>query len=299
MSAISIFLRLFVHVLFFVLWSQGANSQFTSGRIERAIVSQTEDFVTERIRLDTLAFGRAEFFKRTPRGPEAQAWPTLVLLSGLHIGKNSLDLVPPIKGLSVVTMDYPFDMARPTEKIIEALPKDYLRIQAQVMALFLWLKSIPEVDADKIVSLNISFGSFVVPQALVSLQKFGFVPAATVFAFGGSDFISVLEYHLAKKNLDPQVQDLARVQLSRLKKQIRPEQHLPRLKGPFLVVLGTEDEVVPPSVSRSTFNALQEPKTLLELPVGHINSDQPEIIQSSLSGILRWLQENQILKVAL
>lgn len=257
------------------------------------LIKSTQDSVTERIELTSKYFGDATLVKRRSLAKSEKKWatsaqPALFILSGIQTGAKTVGLLPEIPGVTVVSIEYPISADDTSINRMKEVTLLFPKIQQQTLMTYVWLSKLPEIDSRKITSINISFGSFIAPFSLRALADLGYVPYRTVFLFGGTTLGGFVEPYLG--TITAASND--RIDVSEFNKSLKgiePAQHLKYLKGPFLVINGTDDEIIPASSSEDLQNLLPEPKEIFNLPTGHIDTDKPEVIEATLDKVIEWL----------
>jgi hypothetical protein len=191
----------------------------------------------------------------------SQKQNAILILSGVHTEYQSLDLLP------VFSLDYQIPNHQDdTKTVIETLAR-IPEIQQQIVSAYLWIASQDEMDKNKISVIAISFGSFMAPSTLRALSLLGHTPYTTSFL--------VTPYLL----MIPEV--LSYLIIHHLK-NLNPSQHLPFLKGPFFVLNGLYDEVIPKESIEKLVNELPDPKKVQWIPTPHIKLQRPKVIQISV-----------------
>ncbi len=260
----------------------------------REIIESSPTSVVFEITLANKYTGDIKLYEKIPLVRTLGRLPTTFVLSGLQTGRDAIFLVPDMADMRVVTYEYPFGDSTEPEAMLSNVGRNLLLMNGQIIAAYLWLSQQADVDPQNLYSLNISFGSFVAPYVLRMLNEVGIAPSRTVFAFGGSDlapfFHPLLERDL-KIKVNPE--KVLRV-TENLSNALSPTQHLKHLKGPFLIIRGRQDTTIPDLSSLSLYNNLPEPKTLVELDSGHINTDKPEVIADTMSTVQSWLTQKSL-----
>lgn len=243
--------------------------------------------VTYQVVIQHALFGEIKLMRRVPVGVRG-VHPAIFVLSGAANGMNAVKSIPDQKGVEVVALEYPFNKSNSPLEQGSSLLSNYLKTQAQIVAALFWMMQQRDIDPNRITVLTVSFGTFVVPPALYIATQLGFTPAATVFAFGGSGVENFMDFsQISDANLREQIKNNIRHVFA----QVDGRQFLKNLKGPFLLIRGKQDEVVPDSATQSLLTALAEPKKLIELDTPHINSDKVNVIEETLKAVMPWLQE--------
>lgn len=280
---------------FWILLGGSLAEAYNAQIISQNVTTKTAKSVTEKIIIRDVNFGtEVMLHKRTSLTKDKAPQPTLFILSGLHAGDKSVHLLPEVDGVTVVSLDYNVPLHQSALQNAQELIGRLPQIQTQILTAYIWLAHQPEVDKNRLSVINISFGTFVGPSALRMLSSMGHTPYTTTFLFGGASleaFFQPILNQEAINLLGPQVVQW----ISQGLKNLSPEQHLAYLKGPFLVVNGISDEVIPSQSAHALFEGLRHPKKSVWLPTGHINSERADVIQVTSDIVLKWLMEQKAL----
>lgn len=258
-------------------------------KVEVSVVHRTPEYITQKLTLHHEHVGRMSFLKRDPIQKSARPRPLIFILSGLQSGGETLDVVPARGEYSVVSMEYPIDRNLPYGDAVAQAALDFFKIQAQIITSYVWLRNQPDVDTTRTAFLNVSFGNFVAPTALRVLGQVGLHPQATIFAYGSADYFSVLNEQIIKSSRSIKERNAAMDLSRQIEAYVKPNQHLKFLKGPFLVVYGLRDELIPVRSIHALVEHLQGPKTVVPLDVGHIQMDSRHIIEKTFDVVFDWL----------
>jgi pimeloyl-ACP methyl ester carboxylesterase len=255
-------------------------------------LSKTKTSQTEKIILKSNLLGKIQLYLRQPIGSaknENIKLPTVFFLAGIDSRQEYMDLLPKDITANIVLFD--FQLTPLTEKLKNGdfateAPASILKMAIA----YDWLMRQPMVDKNTVFSLNISFGAFFAPAALHLLREMGHKPMGTAFAFGGADIYSVLESHaqpLADQIIKPEVKAVIQSALA----AIGPMRHLKHLHGPFLVIRGLQDEMVPEVSSEALYEALPGEKTLVLLDTPHIVPERKDVIQMTIKEFTDWSEQ--------
>jgi hypothetical protein len=249
------------------------------------IIERTQTHVLKEILLENKRLGVVRLYKRDPAASQLAQWPTAFVLSGLGTSLTTMNLIPDsgLADASFVVYSYAFDRAPENADEIPEFIKSVPLSVLQIAAAYLWLEQQSDVLPDKIVSLNVSYGTFLAPPALRLLADIKHYPAQTIFAFGGADLEPFITEYVKGKDAKRITSDIVR--------QINMKPNFKRLRGPFLVIDGTSDKVIPKASSDALYNYLNDPKTRVELETDHIGTRKPEVIQQMLNVVYKWLEQ--------
>lgn len=255
------------------------------------VIEANSDFITRHIILDVPAIpglGPIEIKKRDPIVKGQSTFPTAVLLTGLQTGMDSVRLAPPTPRASVVSLNYPIRTGSMIDSVMSTI-ENIWRIQAHIFVVFTWLRHQWDVDATRLSSVNVSFGSFISPLPLRLLKQTGFIPHVTVFAFGGGTIMPFIDHMLKTEVNDKNLRRGIRAVLSPVAKVLEPRQHLKKLEGPFLVVRGTNDQIIPKESSDALVGTLRGHAEVINLEGPHIDASRPQIIFDTTKIIFDWI----------
>lgn len=267
--------------------------------IKNEVVSETAHTKTRQIILDTpgiLNLGKIKFKKRDPKIKNSKiGFPTAVVLSGTDLGMNVIDFVPEVPNYSIVTVHHTIDFTVTDFSEAIKLIEDIWKLQAHYIIIYSWLQQQAEVNPYLISSVNISFGTYMVPLPLRILQAVDITPHTTVFAFGGSELMPFVDEYLMELKND--------TIKTNIKKFVNPildlfnsKKYLQYLDGPFLVINATDDSVIPIESSMSLVDGLKQSDDVdvFTLDGPHINVDKPEMIKKTIDTIFDWIRRQSI-----
>lgn len=247
------------------------------------ILERTERTVLKEIILENKRTGLITLYKRDPANSMLAQWPTAFVLSGLGTARDTVNLIPESElEASFVVFSYPFDRAPKKPEEIGEFAKSIPLSVLQIAAAFLWLEQQADVGS-RIVSLNVSYGTFFAPLAFRLLAQIKHYPAQTIFAFGGADLEPFIQEYVDSNDGKRVLTDAVR--------SLNSKSTYKHLRGPFLVVDGTNDKVIPRESADSLFNYLPEPKTRVSLDTDHIGTRKPEVVSQMLATCLQWLEQ--------
>lgn len=254
------------------------------------VVFQDKKTRTREIILSHSLGGDFRLLKKDPICCLDTELTTLFILSGLETGSNTVELLPSTNKYSIVSLDYIDNNKNTNESRVAEVLTHLPEVQWQIVLSYLWLAQQAEVNPERIVSLNISFGTFMTPQALRILGEMDFHPLGTAFLFGGASIEAFLPSLIKDlpKALDPhKVENI----LKDLLPALEPSQHLPKLHGPFLVLNALYDEIIPPQSAKALADGLSQPKAIVEIPTKHIGNDRKDVIRQTLVIVMAWLSQ--------
>jgi hypothetical protein len=234
--------------------------------------------------------GRFQMMVRVPTAAykDEKPRPVIFLTSGVLTGLKTLDLIEDAGEAIIAAYDYPINKELERARLAGDIMQNLPRIYGQIAASMKWLSRQSIVRADRINSIHVSFGSFIAPLSLRLANAMGVETYATVFAFGGAEVWNLAPIAASSRLTEDEVAEIKR-QLALALKGIDSASHLPHLKGRFLAIRGTKDEIIPEASALALERALPEPKQIELLDSEHIGSDRLDIIQQTFSIIKKWL----------
>lgn len=214
--------------------------------------------------------------------------PAIVLLGGKATGKYAIDYVPDIAGIIVVAVDYPYEPRRSytmTEFLADVpeIRDALLDMVPSVMLVIDYLARQPDVDSSRIVVLGYSFGAPFVPCILAHDRR----PALAAMVFGGGELSSLIEYNVARYE-NSAVSKFVGLIGGFLLHPVEPLRYAGSISPiPFIMINGTDDEMIPRRNVELVYESAKEPKKLIWLESGHVRPEKVELTKQ----IVRTLQQ--------
>lgn len=253
-------------------------------------------FLRSWLTLSSSSGMRVECGVLKPRGVTGRL-PAIVLLGGKATGKYAIDYVPDIGGIVIVAVDYPYE-PRPSYTVTEFLSdvpeirQALLDMVPSVMLVIDYLVRQPDVDSSRIVMLGYSFGAPFVPCILAHDRR----PAAAAMVFGGGEMFSLIE-HNVRRYEDAAVSKFVGVIGGFLLRPLEPLRYAERISPiPFIMINGSEDEMIPRRNVELVYERAKEPKRLIWLASGHVRPDKVELTNQILRVLQRELRRFKILE---
>lgn len=229
-------------------------------------------------------------YLRGPKGftqNKAQNLSGLFVVGGFFTGADSTALLGPIAQTVTVGFNYPYDlteMKQDAGKLMQTF-----RLTAPQLSLGLkWVGSQSWLKKERFVVLGVSMGGLFLPTALRLAQRLDVKVTHTVLAFTGSNLPMILENnlhaHVSERLLNP-----LKFFISATNVLNNPQWHLPFLQGKFLVISADQDQIIPQASTDELYALLPEKKARVILQGGHINVDQPALIEQTRNAVLNWL----------
>jgi len=216
--------------------------------------------------------------------------PAVVLFSGYQTGAQAIQLVENLDSVVYVGFEYPW----PMDVTLNSMKWNWKRIEVipVLMAITLtWLSQSEIIDHQKINVVNVSFGNLFFPLAQRILNEQDIKMKAIIFGYGGVEISEVIGNQL-KDKISAFELEMAKVIIQNQTWIFEPKYHLPYLKGDFLVVNGTEDEVFPRSSQQDLIKNLSFTPKIITLPGGHIQPDRTAIIKNFMNEVIKFLKEH-------
>lgn len=249
--------------------------------------------ILRRLVLDVGALGELRIAVSLPDPLPAHKLPVLFVLGGLRTGQNSIRHVEDPGANALVGFHYPID--RHAGRGLRLLPRlPGLRAQifatpGQAVAALDWLRAQPWADAGRVTPVGVSLGALFLPAVLRIDQARGASPGPAVIAYGGAD-VALMAPRLLRRVpavLRPLILWLGVASL----RPVEPAEHLPHIRGEFLLLAGTDlDAMVPEAAARLVERLTPEPKTIVHLPGGHVGGET-EVTRRLVTALRAWLEE--------
>ncbi|MEJ2637123.1 MAG: dienelactone hydrolase family protein [Calditrichia bacterium] len=226
-----------------------------------------------------------------PAHPVPDGIPSLVILGGLEIGRESLQYVPAHGSNALIAYEYPYSPrywydGTPLTQV-PVIRQSVLKVPAQVEAVLRWALQQPWSDHQRISLLGYSFGAMFVPAVNHLAASHQSPPAATVIAYGGADIFRLLKANF--KFLPPLPRYAVAWLASTAIQPVEPEAHLPHMQGTFLVINGKQDHQIPQNCWKKLQSLTPEPKTVMVLDAGHMNPAKPDLTRKLVTISRQWL----------
>lgn len=249
--------------------------------------------VVRRVTLDGGALGPIRFAISLPARSPLPV-PALVLLGGMRKGADQVDAVPDLGANALVAYEYPFGRRLRAATLLgpRALPRfqrQVFSVPGQVSALIRWLRTEPEIDGARVSLIGASLGGLYFPAAHRLAASRGLAPGPGVFGFASADLGPLLRIALEQDLPDLVATPLARA-AARLLAPLEPAAHLPRLRGPFLVLHGTADGMIPAEGAARMVTLTPAPRQVVEIGGGHVG-DADAVTRRAVALTRSWLTE--------
>jgi dienelactone hydrolase len=225
-----------------------------------------------------------------PEGPLGRL-PTVVILGGLDVGRESLRYVEAHGPNALIAYEYPRtaegERAPSPALRLPRIRRAALAVPVQVQALLAWTRSQPWADPGRISLLGYSFGAMFVPACARLAEARGPALRALVMAFGGADLPALLA---ANARFRPAaLRRPAAWAAGALVRPLEPALHLPRLRTEALFVTGLQDDRIPLACARRMQALKPIPRSVLDLDEGHMDPGLPERNRRIVGASQAWL----------
>lgn len=231
---------------------------------------------------------------------EGERLPVLVLVSGLRKGRDNIEQFPPLGRNAVVGYSYPFPHRLSLEDSLglEATPRLYDQVMqspGQVAVMLAWIRQQSWADPERITLLAASLGSIVSPAAWRLAEERGARPGACVIGYGGADLPLLMRTGFRKGIKSAALRIPMAEALGLLLAPLEPKTHLPRMGGgPFLILAGDTDGMIPEASIDLLRDLTPEPKRFQRLPGGHVG-DEAEATRRALAATKEWLLDQGLI----
>ncbi len=223
--------------------------------------------------------------------------PIVMVLGGLATGERNIRHIAGGGDNAIVGYDWPIPTRLPQGwDFVREAPDLYdraLRVPGQIAAALDWLAGQGWADPERTSLLSFSLGALVAPAAQRLAELQGRAIGWTVLAYGGSPVGALLAANPYMKPrwvapIFSRVADL-------VFRPVEPGEHLPHLRGRFLVVGGRDDAFVPEAAARRMRDLAPEPKTTVLLEGGHmgVGADRQALLADIIAVTTRWLTEEK------
>jgi 2,6-dihydroxypseudooxynicotine hydrolase len=208
-------------------------------------------------------------YLRLPRGVERP--PVVLIVVGLDSVKEEMNSFEPVfhaRGMATLTVD------GPGQGESEALPIEpaYEKV---VTAIVDWLETRGDVDAARVGLVGVSLGGYYAGRAAAYEKRL----AAAVSVGGPSDLGAILpqmppisrQAFQIRSHLKTEAEAVERAKALTLKEAAK------HIDGPFFVLFGTEDRLIPVAQAEALFAAIPSPEKRFELIQGgnHVCNNMP------------------------
>jgi dienelactone hydrolase len=222
---------------------------------------------------------------------ESDSRPALVILGGVRTGRRTVEYLGDTGDWLVAALDYPYRGKKSglsRAEFVASIPAMRRAVLDTVPAGMLvldYLSRRGDVDQDRIVLAGGSFGALFAPALAAADDR---VSAVAIF-FGAGDLGTLIDANLELAwPLKPVVTWIGSVLVSPLE----PLKYAGRIHPrPVFMLNGRDDPAMPERCARALHEAVQEPKTVCWLPVGHVSVHSPEFHERVVGEFVAWLRD--------
>jgi surfactin synthase thioesterase subunit len=251
----------------------------------------------QHVVLESPGVGRIGLAISLPNPLPKRPLPIVMVLGGLASGESNIRHISGGGDNAIVGYDWPIPTALPRgwDLVREAadLYGRAFRVPGQVAAALDWLAGQGWADPDRTSLLGFSLGALVAPAAQRVAEIRGRKIGWTVLAYGGSPIGDLLA---ANPYMKPRwAAPILRRVVDLVLRPVEPGEHLPHLRGRFLVVDGRDDAFVPEAAARRMGDLAPAPKTIILLEGGHmgVGADRQELLAKIIAVTTRWLADER------
>jgi hypothetical protein len=251
----------------------------------------------QHVVLDAPGVGRIGLAISLPDPLPRRPLPIVMVLGGLATGESNIRHIPGGGDNAIVGYDWPIPTALPQGwGFVREAPDLYdriLRVPGQIAAALDWLAGQGWADPGRTSLLGFSLGALAAPAAQRLAELRGRTIGWTALAYGGSPIGALLAAnpHMKPRWAAPILSVIADVVL----RPVEPGEHLPHLRGRFLVVGGRDDAFIPEAAARRVRDLALEPKTIVLLEGGHmgVGANRQALLAEVIAVTTRWLAEEK------
>lgn len=259
-----------------------ANTGPSGDRVYRDYVMKTEDA------------GEISFRVSLPPKVQDGGLPTAIVMSGVGVGKESLNYIKDHGNYVLISLDYPeqFDKSSPVSVMmnLKQVRRELLSIPGQVNTVAKWAKGQSWCNKVDLSYIGLSLGAIVGPAVMNLGQSEGVHYGPSVFGYGGAG----LEDIFYANGWGPGfVRKPAASVVANAFDPISPEYHLPNLHGEFLIISGKCDEVIPKKSSDKFVMMTPEPKTVIVLDSAHVSLEDRPLLDEVIKISRSWVEEKR------
>ncbi|MGE3954551.1 MAG: alpha/beta hydrolase family protein [Parachlamydiales bacterium] len=252
-------------------------------------------FAAQRPSHDQVIKGKIHFAYSLPEAVPKGGAPCLVVLNGLETGQDALKLVKDPDPYALIAYEYPPLVQQMwSPKALQypyATRKAILGVPQQILEVVRWVMAQPWWDGQPVSLMGLSFGATFIPAVFHLALKEGIALGPSVIAFGGADIEALFRANLPQDGIPPEP---AAALFAWLLRPLEPSLHTPYMKGEFLIIYGTKDQRIPVKNAQELADQIPEPKTIVALPVDHLDPDMPEPLGETVRISKRWLDQKRI-----
>ncbi len=253
------------------------------------------------VTLHGAAVGDVRFVVSLPDPLPPGPMPVIVVLGGLEGGTRSIRRLGEALGdlgpNAFAAYDWPLPYPEPsTFEVLRRLPelrRSALSTPGQVDALLAWAARQPWADRDRVSLLGFSLGAFVAPATQRVAEARGAALYRTVIAYGGASIGDVVAGHPAVK--PAWAAGLLGAGMDLLLRPVEPGEHLPHLRGRFLLLRAGNDRLIARAAADRLAALTPEPRTIVVIEGDHmgLRRDKQKLLDKVVAITRTWLIEER------
>jgi len=251
------------------------------------------------VALEGPSVGRVRFVVSLPDPLPPRGIPLVVILGGLGGGSNSIRQISQVAGdpgpNAFVGYDWPLPAREPgVAEIVRRAPeyrRDVLSVPGQVDAILAWATQRAWADPGRVSLLGFSLGAFVVPAAQRIAQEHGVAIRWTALAYAGAPIGDVIAGH---PGAGPRwVRPVLGAGADLLLRPVEPSNHLPHLRGRFLVLGAASDRLIARAPAERIVALTPEPRTVVLIEGDHmgVGTERWKLLARVVDVTRAWLLE--------
>ena len=223
----------------------------------------------------------AQLLISAPKGFEnsGRRFPVVFISAGFFSGMNTVKLLKAHDDMILVGYEYPTNLEA-VKRDPSLLPKAIRVVPGQLALGLEWIAKQSWVRPNNIHVVGVSLGTLFFPVSLKLAERRGTLVRSTAFLYGGAHPRPVLE-NLLKDQLSEEILSGLLDVVDVVAALYDPRLYLPLLRGPFLTVYGSDDQVFPKSTSLQQHLLLSEPKETAEVLGPHIDVNETRAIEET------------------
>jgi len=239
------------------------------------------------------------FVVSLPDPMPARHMPIVLVIGGLDGGTRSIRRISEVIGdpgpNAFLAYDWPLPPEEPSGLEIALhlleLRRSVLSVPGQIDAMLGWASRQRWADPDRVSLLGFSLGAFVAPAAQRVAIERGAPIHWTIIAYGGAPIGAVIAGHPAAEPAWAARVFGAGADL--LLRPVEPGEHLPHLRGRFLVLRAGKDRLIAPPAADRLTELTPQPRTVVVIEGGHmgLGPNKEELLAKVVAVSRAWLVE--------
>ena len=225
--------------------------------------------------------------------------PIVLVIGGLDGGTRSIRRIGEAVGdpgpNAFLAYDWPLPSEEPSGlEIVLHLPelrRSVLSVPGQIDAMLGWASRQRWADPHRVSLLGFSLGAFVAPAAQRVALGRGAAIHWTIIAYGGAPIGAVIAGHPAAKPV--WAARLFGAGADLILRPLEPGEHLPHLRGRFLVLRAGNDRLIAPPAADRLTDLTPQPRTVVVIEGGHmgLGPNKKELLAKVVAVARAWLVE--------